>query len=130
MEIKFRALILPLFKERDFIIVNSKKVLNKMGILNALVDWDKELLIGVFSGAKPTGGYAISILKLELHEQSLIVHFSEQTPKPGDFVSQALTYSGQWIVAQRREFPQTTTSVIFINQNGIKEKIIPFNVSG
>lgn len=126
MELTFRVLILPVIKERNFLVFHTEKSLKKAGIVNVNLDWGKEILIGLFGGAKPTGGFAISVIKIEVTDNSLVIGFKERKPKPGDIVSQAVTFPGQWIAIKQQGLPGNLTEIKFFNQNGVEEKVIPF----
>ena len=54
------------------------------------VDFNNEIVIAVFQGEKPTGGYSIEIIKI-VEDNKIIVFYKEFSPEPGDFVTQALT---------------------------------------
>ena len=127
MELAFRVLILPVIKERNFLVFHTEKSLKKAGIVNVNLnlDWGKEILIGLFGGAKPTGGFAISVIKIEVTDNSLVIGFKERKPKVGDIVSQAVTFPGQWITVKQQDLPGNLTEIKFINQNGVEEKVIP-----
>ncbi|QGG48023.1 protease complex subunit PrcB family protein [Heliorestis convoluta] len=43
-------------------------------------------------GEKPTGGYSISIVDVTCQAGTLTVSYELTSPKPGDFVTEAITY--------------------------------------
>lgn len=55
------------------------------------VDFSKEMIIAVFSGEKPTGGYSIEITEVEFAEDEVTIFFEEVLPEPGEPVTEALT---------------------------------------
>ena len=55
------------------------------------VDFSEEMVIAIFSGEKPTGGYSIEITKVELDEDEVTIFFEEVSPEPGQPVTEALT---------------------------------------
>ena len=55
------------------------------------VDFSKEMVIAIFSGEKPTGGYSIEITKVELDKDEVTIFFEEVSPEPGQPVTEALT---------------------------------------
>lgn len=67
------------------------------------IDFDKSMLVGVFSGQKPTGGYSIKIERILESPKSLIVEYSEESPDPGAMVTMALTYPCQLALISKSE---------------------------
>ncbi len=55
------------------------------------VNWEKELVLAVFLGARPTGGYAVQIEGARAEKGKLVVTLSERKPGPSDLVTQAFT---------------------------------------
>lgn len=55
------------------------------------VDWEKERVLAVFLGARPTGGYALRIEGIKPEKGKLVVFLSERKPAPNDIVTQAFT---------------------------------------
>jgi hypothetical protein len=55
------------------------------------IDFNKEIVIGVFLGEKPTGGYDVEIIRAEQSDGALVIHYREKSPLPGGIVIQALT---------------------------------------
>ena len=56
------------------------------------IDWDKQMVIVVFGGKQPTGGYSVELKSLEAKDKKLIVHWKLKSPGPDDIVTQAITY--------------------------------------
>lgn len=55
------------------------------------IDLNKEIVIGVFLGEKPTGGYDVEIVSVERSDGTLTVSFKEKSPQPGGITTQAFT---------------------------------------
>lgn len=68
------------------------------------IDWQSEMVIGVFMGTQSTGGYGIQIESIERRElphimiyppppivHELVVNYRERRPAPGSIVTMALT---------------------------------------
>ena len=55
------------------------------------IDFNKELIIGIFLGQKPTGGYEVEVTSVERSEGMLTVSFREKSPRPGAILTQAFT---------------------------------------
>jgi len=65
------------------------------------IDFNKEIVIGVFLGEKPTGGYDVEIIRAEQTDGALIIRYREKNPPPGGIVIQALTQPFHIIKAVR-----------------------------
>jgi len=90
-------------KERELVIIKSEKEWGDLWRLHKgafppeqyipRVDFKQEMIVGVFSGEKKTGGYGIEITKIEENRDKgeLIVFFLETQPPPKAMVTQALT---------------------------------------
>lgn len=73
------------------------------------IAWDKEFVIGVFLGERPTGGYGITVEELRrIGSDGIEVIVQTVTPKPDDFVTMAFTYPGHLIRVDRRWLPRET----------------------
>jgi len=72
------------------------------------VDFSTQMLVGVFSGEKPTGGYSISIQRVLDGPKRLVVEYLEKSPPPDAMVTMALTYPCQII-----SIPSSEKSVEF-----------------
>ena len=55
------------------------------------VDFTRDMVVGVFLGTRPTGGYAVTITAVETADADLAVTYLEAQPKPGEMLTQALT---------------------------------------
>lgn len=55
------------------------------------IDFDRDLVVGIFLGTKPTGDYGIEITRAERRDSSLYVYYREKSPPPNAMVTQALT---------------------------------------
>jgi uncharacterized protein (DUF885 family) len=55
------------------------------------VNFNTRAVVIAYQGAKNTGGYGISIAEVRREGTTLIIRVNEQSPKPGDFVTEALT---------------------------------------
>ena len=57
----------------------------------ANVDFDREMVVGIFLGEKSTGGYEVEIIQAERGDSSLYFYYREKIPMPGAMVTQVLT---------------------------------------
>ena len=56
-----------------------------------VVDFNKEFVIAIFLGEKPTGGYAVEMTFIERKDRDLVVSYKEFQPALGAMTTQALT---------------------------------------
>lgn len=77
-------------------------VRNRASLDSALrkIDFSKQVIIAVFLGEKPSGGYGIAITKLVRHAKQLEVFIEEKLPGTDCFTTQALTYPFHVIVTE------------------------------
>ncbi|TDP62562.1 protease complex subunit PrcB family protein [Roseateles toxinivorans] len=73
------------------------------------VDFDKDMVVAVFTGTRPLGCYAVTITRTELLANKLRVEYQENTP-PSDVVCTTVIASPAHIVA----VPRTTLPVEFV----------------
>jgi hypothetical protein len=62
------------------------------------VDFDRETLLAVFLGPKPTGGYGADVRAVTLEGGDLFIDLVESAPGPGTMVTQALT--SPWLLVR------------------------------
>ena len=55
------------------------------------VDFSREMVVGVFSGTRPTAGYGVGILRAAGDSGALIVEYVETRPSPDSITAQILT---------------------------------------
>lgn len=56
------------------------------------IDFEDDMVIAVFMGEKPTGGYVIEIVSIEEYADSIVVNIKETVPGEDEMTTQALTY--------------------------------------
>jgi hypothetical protein len=66
------------------------------------VDFDKEMVLGVFMGNRPTGGYSVAITSVVERDGSLVVTYSETSPRPGAMTAQVLTFPYHLVAVAKR----------------------------
>ena len=69
------------------------------------LDWDKQMLVVVAAGTKPTGGYRVEVRTLSVKDKTLTVHWQLHSPAPGVIVTSALTYPAQMVLVERFDGP-------------------------
>jgi len=67
------------------------------------IDFDNNMVIAVFMGEKPTGGYEIEIKTVYEYEDRIAVNIVETEPGEEDIVTQALTYPYHIIILEKSE---------------------------
>ena len=65
------------------------------------IDWDKQMVVVVTAGAKPTGGYSVEVLGLGVKDDTLTVRWKLNSPGKDSIVTQAFTHPGQAVLAER-----------------------------
>jgi hypothetical protein len=60
-------------------------------MLVPIIDFNREIIVGIFLGEKSTGGYEVEIVRAERRDSSLYFYYREESPSPGAMVTQALT---------------------------------------
>jgi VWFA-related protein len=55
------------------------------------VDFEREMVVGVFLGSRTTAGYAVQIVGAEEQQDGLVVRYTEATPPPASVVAQVIT---------------------------------------
>ena len=71
------------------------------------VDLAKSMVIAVFAGSRPTGGYAVDVTQIESKDGTVVVTYRERRPSPEDIVTQALTAPFHIVVTQAAPGPVT-----------------------
>lgn len=76
------------------------------------VDFQEEMVVGVFLGEKRTGGYGIEIKSVELDAGKQVrVLWAETSPAPGSMVAQALTQPYHIVRLKRQNLPVAFASL-------------------
>lgn len=57
------------------------------------VDFDKEMVVGLFLGGRPTAGYSIELVGTAQDQGALVVRYREGSPPPGLLTAQVLTFA-------------------------------------
>jgi len=84
----------------EYVIKNVKNWENLWGQIISIsfpkpevpeINFEKDMVLGVFVGTIPTGGYSIEISKIVEKDSCLEVYIQGKTPEMGDRVTMALT---------------------------------------
>jgi hypothetical protein len=57
----------------------------------SIIDFNREMVVGIFLGEKRTGGYEVEIVGAERSDSALYFYYRKKSPLPGGMVTQALT---------------------------------------
>jgi hypothetical protein len=55
------------------------------------VDLAREMVVGVFLGTRPTAGYGVEVVGVEVRDGAVVVRYRESRPAPGSLTAQVLT---------------------------------------
>jgi protease stability complex PrcB-like protein len=69
------------------------------------VDFSKEMVLAVFMGSRPTGGYSIQIQEARVEKGKLRVTVVEKSPPPGTITTQALTSPFHFVAVKKSSLP-------------------------
>lgn len=67
------------------------------------VDFENQMMLAVFMGEKPTGGFSVEITEIIETEDSVEVLIKETIPGEDDMVTTALTYPEHIVISERCE---------------------------
>jgi PrcB C-terminal len=74
--------------------------------LAPIVNFDREMVVGIFLGEKSTGGYEVEIVRAERRDSSLYFYYREESPPPGAMATQALTQPFHLVKIAKYQNPQ------------------------
>ena len=55
------------------------------------IDFTNTMVLAVFAGTRPTAGHTITITKIDVSDDGVVVRYRETAPKPDEMVAQMLT---------------------------------------
>ena len=55
------------------------------------IDFTESMVVAVFMGYRPTGGYAVEITAIDKQDRAIVVRYRERKPQPSDIVTQVIT---------------------------------------
>ena len=71
------------------------------------VDFSRDMVVALFMGERPTGGYAIEVTRIERTDSGLSVHYRTTRPDPAAMQAQALTQPFHLVALPRTDGPVT-----------------------
>jgi hypothetical protein len=75
------------------------------------VDWKAEMVVALFMGGRPTGGYGVTIKSVTTGEKEIVVAYEETAPPPDAITIQALTQPYAMAVIKRSSLPVRFTLI-------------------
>lgn len=72
------------------------------------VVFELEVVVAIFLGEKPTGGYDVTILRAEQSGEELMIDYQEKTPAPGSIVIQVFQQPFHIVRINREVGPKVT----------------------
>ena len=69
------------------------------------VDFNKNMVLAVFLGSRPSGGFAVQITSAERVGDALVVTWSERRPGPDSMAAQVMTAPAQMVAVPRFDGP-------------------------
>src|SRR5882672_1575839 len=76
------------------------------------VDFSRDMVVALFMGERPTGGYAIDVTRIERTDAGLAVHYRTTRPDPSAMQMQVLTQPFHLVT-----LPRADDSVTFVAES-------------
>jgi hypothetical protein len=100
-------------KQPAFLIINSNEEAQKLFTAcqtkyAGLPDFTQKRILGLFAGAKPTGGYTLKIQSVVEDDCQITVEYFEKEPKKGDILTTAITYPADYVL-----LPKSSKLILF-----------------
>lgn len=89
----------------EFYKSNSNFLLDSIELPKINVDFNKEILIGIFLGQRPTSGYSINLEKVLLENKKIVIYAKEICPKKDQIVLMVITYPSVFIKIPKYDYP-------------------------
>jgi hypothetical protein len=71
------------------------------------IDFDRETVVAVFMGSRPTGGFSVAIVSATERDETLVVAYNETSPQPGAIAAQVLTSPYHIVAVPKHTGPVT-----------------------
>ena len=82
------------------------------------IDFSRSCLVAVFMGEQPTGGYSITIQRMQAYDQEVSVDLLVKKPSRDDFVPLVVTFPGHLVQARLDALPRGKVKFVFFDQEG------------
>lgn len=98
------------YQEEGLYVINNQEEWDNLGIVIMEdyiidIDFEEELVLAVFMGMKPSGGYSVEIIEVVEKENIIEVMYAETMPSEDDMVSMAITYPEHIIKIEKIDKP-------------------------
>ena len=95
-------------ESREVVIRSAKEwttLWKQVGTGRALpkVDFARSMVVGVFLGTRPTGGYTVEITGVQAEGKYLVVSYQERKPGPDELAAQVITSPYDLALVDRHE---------------------------
>jgi hypothetical protein len=100
---------------REWLLVWARHVRAVGAVVPPPVDFEREMVVGVFLGQRETGGYRIEITKVERTWEVVRVTYQVRDPEPGAVLTQALTQPFHLV-----RVPRDDAYVSFVAESGAR----------
>ena len=100
---------------RGLVVVPSREEWSKLWARHAsrslqkpqepVIDWSRELVVGVFAGERPTAGYAVRVERVVPEKDRVLVEAAENKPAKDAFVPQVITRPYHFVAIERSALP-------------------------
>ena len=67
------------------------------------VDFARNMVVGVFLGSRPSGGYQVEITGVRTDGKTLVVQWAERRPGPGQMAAQVMTAPAHIVTVPRQD---------------------------
>jgi len=82
------------------------------------IDFSRSCLVAAFMGEQPTGGYSITIQRIQAYDQQVLVDLLVKKPSRDDFVPLVVTFPGHLVQASKDALPGGDVQFLFRDQEG------------
>lgn len=103
------------FTEPAFELYPNKREIFR-DLLPQELDLEKNLILGIFLGERPSGGFTLTPISVNLKGTSLFIYYREEEPL-GKEVIQRLTYPAVLLTVDKRDLPRGEVLIYFINED-------------
>ena len=98
------------YQEEGFYVINNQEEWNNLGIVIIEdyiieIDFEKEIVLAVFTGMRPSGGYSVEIVEIIEKEDVIEVMFELTMPSEDDIVSMEITYPEHIVKIEKIDKP-------------------------
>lgn len=83
------------------------------------IDFTKNILVGIFAGAKSTSGYTIKMTSIVENNCEILINFYESGPQAGESIVETPTYPSDFIL-----IPRTNKTILFNRTNESADNIV------